>query len=732
MRVQKNAPEQIYRIMLDEVSAIHEGMLAPIDEPAIAEAQDTAKAILESNRKDLEQGLEGLQRNAEWDVFTIALYGETNAGKSTTVEALRILLDEPTKRDTRRLFREEQARLNLSESDMEAARIGVEQGKEQLAVVESDLSDRKQQQALREDMFRARVQESTVLVEEARRRETLIQRIVRLFRSAPQDVALAKAEQDLKLALAEHDRADKAGEVARAEAARNLAAAEEKHQHQLDNLHRLDVHADGRIIGTGRSDYTTDVQTFQFVLEGQKFALLDVPGIEGSESHVIEQIWQAVQKAHAVFYVTSKAAPPQKGDGDGEGTLEKIVKHLGAQTEVWTLFNKRITNAVQLTQDLITDDEAASLKVLDRRMKGVLGENYRKTIPMSAQVAFLSVADCLVPGSSDAKSRGKFLAKFDAQALLDRSGMGKLQKFLAEELIQGCAEKIHESNFNKARVALASVIDSIDEISRVRFKPVQANAKKQKSLAANQLNRAKAAFASSLGQQCAAKIERFSEAVESEMYDYIKCDVSNEDFEQRFKDVLKRQQQALIDRLSDALVEERQNFEGKVAKIVDRYQEHLKELNQAYAELGSGGPDQTFNLDINIDNGLKVASLLGVLAGGAALFWNPAGWVILAAGIAGIALALYKSVRSYFSSEYKMNQQRTAVNKNLDDIKKKLGDTTREKLDESRPQLDAAVGRIEEILMVPVRQVGVINESLDEAVKKLTKLSKNLEFVTSR
>ena len=106
--------------------------------------------------------------------------------------------------------------------------------------------------------------------------------------------------------------------------------------------------ADGSIIGNGRSDYTLDTQRYLFTSGNQKFAILDVPGIEGNETKVVKSIWNAVKKAHAVFYVTSKAAPPQKGDGNNSGTLEKIKSHLGAQTEVWSIYNKRITNPMQL------------------------------------------------------------------------------------------------------------------------------------------------------------------------------------------------------------------------------------------------------------------------------------------------------------------------------------------------------------------------------------------------
>ncbi|XBY08218.1 hypothetical protein ABR759_00515 [Escherichia coli] len=43
--------------------------------------------------------LDYLKEHAEWDRFTVAFFGETNAGKSTIIESLRILFDETTRRE---------------------------------------------------------------------------------------------------------------------------------------------------------------------------------------------------------------------------------------------------------------------------------------------------------------------------------------------------------------------------------------------------------------------------------------------------------------------------------------------------------------------------------------------------------------------------------------------------------------------------------------------------------
>ena len=49
---------------------------------------------LEEIRRGFDEELALLQQNAEWDRLTIAFFGETNAGKSTVLEALRILFSE--------------------------------------------------------------------------------------------------------------------------------------------------------------------------------------------------------------------------------------------------------------------------------------------------------------------------------------------------------------------------------------------------------------------------------------------------------------------------------------------------------------------------------------------------------------------------------------------------------------------------------------------------------------
>jgi hypothetical protein len=719
-------PEKVYQVILREVAAILRQLSAPVDDPSISEAQGKARRIMEDKRAELDASVSELQRHAEWDVFTIALYGETNAGKSTIIETLRILLGEPEKLATRQQFLREQARSGLTEADLEASRDAIQQAEERLAAIRAAADEQGRQLAGYEKAAADTIQRLTLSFEAARETASLVKRILWVFLPPVQARELKNARRRLEQAQADNIRARQQCDEDIAAAIARKTEAEQKYAARMDRLVALEELADGFIIGNGRSDYTTEVRAYEFEAAGQKFALLDVPGIEGKESRVIDQVWQAVRKAHAVFYVTAKAAAPQKGDGNSPGTLEKIASHLGAQTEVWTIFNKRITNPVQLGANPVNGDERDSLDDLDCKMREQLGESYRRTFPLSAQPAFLAVADCLVPQSPAARSRHKFLAKLAVQELLDRSAMQAFRDLLVGELVRGSREKIVRSNYNKARTALGATIASIQAIREERFGPLQADAQREMKGATRQLQTALDTLKSRLDNGCTGEIDRFKNDVEEEMYDYTSGDVDNDRLEPRFKACLETRQATLLERLSAVIRKELGDFEKKTDKIVDRYQAHMSELSDAYDRLDGAGLGQSFDLDIKIDNGIRMAGLLGVVAGAAAMFWFPASWPIMAMTAVSTVIALYKTVRGWLSSDYKRSQQRKVIRENLDRIAGQLHAAMREHLDDAFPKVKEQVERLQEALQAPVRQLAAINQVLDVSAKELTTLSRNI------
>lgn len=214
----------------------------------------------------------------------------------------------------------------------------------------------------------------------------------------------------------------------------NYQNDERNKQAILNELHSLQ---DEVAIDDGRSDFTLKTRSYSFQYNHQNFVLLDVPGIEGREQKVIDQISNATKKAHAIFYVTKTPNPPQKGEERKEGTIEKIQRQLGSQTEVWTIYNKPINNPRALKDKLINESEKESLKILNKEMKNILGKHYMGHQIVSTQMAFYGLSSALLPESDFYKNKQKFLDFFKTEELLlYKSRFQQLGGFITETLLE--------------------------------------------------------------------------------------------------------------------------------------------------------------------------------------------------------------------------------------------------------------------------------------------------------
>lgn len=85
----KRAPAELYTTVMNEVTFLINSLDENTDDKEVLEQQEQAKKNLNGVYKELQYSLEHLKKNAEWDVFTIAFYGETNAvSASSRIEQL--------------------------------------------------------------------------------------------------------------------------------------------------------------------------------------------------------------------------------------------------------------------------------------------------------------------------------------------------------------------------------------------------------------------------------------------------------------------------------------------------------------------------------------------------------------------------------------------------------------------------------------------------------------------
>lgn len=728
MTAAEDLPESLYARILGQISDVIRVLSQDTQEDKLSGRQDAARQHLLGIERDLNQSIEELRRNAEWKTFTLAFYGETNAGKSTLIESLRILLKESGKMQQREQFRALQKQLGVSESNLQELEQQIETLTGRLAQLDGELSVTAERYDQQQTQLEQRTSDLRQRIQTLKSSAGFIQRIVNLFRKLPEELDLQKARQQARQLLRQREAELQSLHNRRSETRRQQEDTSSRHHQALIDLQQLEAFEDGSIIGDGRSDFTRETQPYNFEVAGQLFTILDVPGIEGDEAKVSEQISKAVKRAHAVFYVTGKAAPPQTGDEGRPGTLEKIKAHLSDQTEVWTLFNKRITNPLALQKpSLISGDELTSLADLDSKMREQLGENYQRSLSLCALPAFLATADCLTPRSGKAASRKKFLEALPPDQLLEKSGLKSFYRHLTQDLVKDYKAKIRRSNLNKVGVAIDNVCTVMDRLRRDQFLPLTDDLRREASNANRQLDIALKTLKSNLLNVGEMAIGKFEENVRQDIYKRINRSISNDEFKSSLRSIMEDEQKVLQAELPTQFDEQVSQFQKQTAEIVERYQQHANDLLASYKSLRKAQLDGDLTLNVNIDNGINVYGLLAGLAGGALMIWNPMGWVLMTLGAITLLTGIAKSVWAFFDDDYKKGQQRKSADENLDSACDEIRTSLRQSIDEAVPTLEKTIGEIREMLQVPVRQAQQISHKLDSAHLHLKQLSSNLK-----
>ncbi|WRB92178.1 50S ribosome-binding GTPase [Helicobacter pylori] len=505
----------------------------------------------------------------------------------------------------------------------------------------------------------------------------------------------------------------------------NYQNDERKKQNILNELHSLQ---DGAIIGDGRSDFTLKTRFYSFQYNHQNFTLLDVPGIEGSEQKVIDQISNATQKAHAIFYVTKTPNPPQKGEEGKRGTIEKIQKQLGSQTEVWAIFNKPINSPRALKDRLINESEKESLKILNKEMKNILGKHYMGYKAVSTQVAFYGLSSALLPESDFYKNKQKFLKDFKAEELLYQSHFKPLAEFITEALLKNSRAKIIESNCNKALKVVEQLQKAIEITIEKRIDPMIKEAQEHQQEACYNLDRSKEKYISNLTNSVFTEIERFKSDLREKMYAYINKNIEDEECKEIFKNELIQGIETLHENIKWRFKECEERFDEDIKEAIKQLEYRIKD---SLAMLECISIDRGFNLNFDTDSGIdgtKLATSIGGL-GLLGIFnaWNPMGWLALTAGIITGLVGIARSIWSFFSSRYKRSQQKKEVDKNLHQICEKIAEDVRNQIESSKKIICEKVENLKVRLNDPVVCYEHMREGLIKADKGLWQISNNIK-----
>lgn len=652
-------PHQIYDFIDNTVNKILSDLDKKSENEAVQGSKERVLKIVSSfKNQTLDNAISELKKNSEWDKLVIAFYGETNAGKSTLIEALRIYLGEIVK--TKNMSKFNELKQKFGGLSVEKIR-KIQENKEKL-----------------DD------QEKTILVSNEQNRKTLINRL-RLFLISFKRFFLNK---------------------------------------EVCEMIEL---ADGAIIGDGRPDFTRKSTSYEF----DDFILIDLPGIEGSEEKVIEEILESVKRAHAVFYVTSSVTPPQKGENNKKGTIEKIKEHLSDQSEVYVLFNKRINSHHQLKENLLNEGEQKSLLVVDEKMREIIGDSYASHKVVSAKIAFLSVAECLLEGSKADQDRAKFLDKFDKNELIKRSNLDEFGLFLKNELAENAQKKIKKSNFYKANSVLKQLIDILKDILCNNILPLKEMLAREYQDAKNNINTAFLSLKNDANIAVDKEIEKFKKETRNSIYDYIDKDVSNDDFKRKLEYLLNQNVQNLQNKLPNVIKSSFNEFESMVQQDLSNF---ARKANETINELQSVNIG-SFSVNIDIKSGVDKMGLLGSAVGAGGLImtfaltnvWNPLGWAAFGVGVVTVIVSFLKSVWGWFDSDYKKSQQRQKADDNIHNVANRIKNNITPSLDKNLEEIRVVLDEITANLYFFVQSVQTTEELFIENIEKLKNVFKSIK-----
>ncbi len=410
---------------------------------------------------------------------------------------------------------------------------------------------------------------------------------------------------------------------------------------------------------------------------------------------MIDQISNATQKAHAIFYVTKTPNPPQKGEERKEGTIEKIQKQLDSQTEVWAIYNKPITSPRALKDGLIDESEKESLKILNKEMKNILGEHYMGYKAVSAQVAFYGLSQALIPETDFYEKKQKFLKDFKVGELLYQSHFKPLGEFITKALLENSRKKIIESNCNKALKTIEKLQKAIKTTIDRQIDPTIKEMQEHQQEARFDLDRSKEKFISDLEKSAFSKINQFESDFRKEMHERIERGIGNGECERIFENELKQRETKLIECIERRFKECEERFRGSVGKNIEQFEERVKDSLAITERIGINNFSFNPNSNFNMDSGIDMIGLFSSIGGLVLLFLTPiVGEFALIAGVGLAFVGIGKAVWSFFDSDYKKSQQRKEMNKNLDKACEKIAENVKSRIESYK---NGALGMIEEL-----------------------------------
>lgn len=389
-----------------------------------------------------------------------------------------------------------------------------------------------------------------------------------------------------------------------------------------ENLGRID----GRIIGTGRSDYTRDSTEYNLVVNDNTVTLIDIPGIEGDEKRFKEAICNSLTKAHMIFYVNGSEKKAE------QETLKKIKSYMRDGTSVYALFNvhcqakkERIAGIDLSYQEELSSAYKRQAEIVvqtEKELKAILGENFRESICLNGLLSFCSLAMDGYGNSTIIKDNVKTLDAMQIKYLKEYSGdlsgmsgdshIHEIQDIITQK-VECFDEYIFEENLKKLEKRLSNMITDVDHLSNFEKEKIKKFLRDYEGFERNCAN-ARDVCIQSINHIGRNLVEAAFEEVRGRIFDVIeekKGKIRDDDI----KDIFDQHKDGIARQIEDAA-------SRKILGAIDEYQESIREaevrlckdLQKEQMKFVIALENTPMNIDVSCSDVFKLT--VGEIAGG--------------------------------------------------------------------------------------------------------------------
>lgn len=193
-------------------------------------------------------------------------------------------------------------------------------------------------------------------------------------------------------------------------------------QHGKSTLIESLTRGDGASIGTGRKDHTREVNARSI----RGLRVLDLPGIEGNEDTVMEQITAGLQRSHVILHVIPADKAPE------QPTIERVRSHLRNEVVVFALINVFGSPGDFRELTPLRDLKARQIEEIERCFREQMGSAFKGSFVVAGRLAHATAARGELSEKVE-KDRAKTEAIFPSLLAARRySGLSDLERGLRD------------------------------------------------------------------------------------------------------------------------------------------------------------------------------------------------------------------------------------------------------------------------------------------------------------